>query len=113
MTASRSKRAALLGVFAILFQAILFGWHHHDLTFAARGAPQTLSAPTSGNTDTPATDADGCEICIILHHQAAAPQAFMVPPTPATPALALALPDLVLAGEGCGWAFQARAPPRA
>jgi hypothetical protein len=75
MTGQRSKQAALLGVFAILFQAILFGWHHHDLAFAARGAPLTLSAPAS--TGLPADDADECEICIVLHHQATAPLGFI------------------------------------
>jgi hypothetical protein len=113
MTASRSRRVALLGIFAILFQALLFGWHHHDLAFAARGAPPTLSSPASGNIDTPATDADECEICIALHHQAAAPLAFMVPPVPADPASVVYLPDLALPGRGSERVFQARAPPRA
>jgi hypothetical protein len=113
MKASRAKQVALLGVFAILFQAILFGWHHHDLAFAARGAPLTLSAPASGSTGSPAADTDGCEICIALHHQAAAPLAFMVAPVPADPESVVYLPDLALRGRGSERVFQARAPPRA
>jgi hypothetical protein len=113
MTASRSRPVALLGIFVMLFQALLFGWHHHDLAFAARGAPPALSAPASGNIDTPATDADECEICIALHHQAAAALAFMVPPVPADPASVVYRSDLAVRGRGADPAFQARAPPRA
>jgi hypothetical protein len=113
MMTSRSKRAALLGVFAILFQAILFGWHHHDLGFTARGTPLTLSAPGSGNSGSPGADAGGCEICIVLHHQAAAPLAFMVPLTPADTASVVYLRDLAFRGRSFEQVFQARAPPRA
>ena len=110
MTASHSKRAALLGVLAILFQAILFGWHHHDLAFAARGAPPTLSAPASAGF--PAADADECEICIVLHHQTAAPLAFVLPPVPVDTASETYLVDLFLRGRVSERVFQARAPPR-
>ena len=111
MTASCSKRAGLLGVFAILFQAILFGWHHHDLPFAARGAPLVLSTPASGVF--PAEAGGECEICIVLHHQATAPLAFIVAPIPADPASMVYLPDLISRGRGSERVFQARGPPLA
>jgi hypothetical protein len=112
MTASRSKPAALLGIFAILFQAILFGWHHHDLAFAARGAPPALSAPAVGSAGIPAVGADECEICILLHHQATTPLAFMAAPMPVGTASVVYLTDLALPGRGSERVFQARAPPR-
>ena len=111
MKAARSKRVALLGVFAVVLQAVLFAWHHHDLGFAARGAPLALSAPASGNGDTPATDADGCEICIGLQHQAAA-LGFMVPPVPglaAAPRAERGRAFFVLTDYR---AFDSRGPPR-
>jgi hypothetical protein len=113
MMSSRSKRAALLGVFAILYQAILFGWHHHELGFAVRGTPLTLSAPVSGNTSLPGADADRCEICIVVHHQAAAPLAFIASPVPAAATSALYPPDPALVSRDFARAFRARAPPRA
>ena len=110
MTVSRSKRVALLGVFAVVLQAILFAWHHHDLAFAGRGAPLTLSAPAS--PDSPATVADECEICIALHHQAAAPLAFMVAPVPGLVAAPRAERERVFLVLAEYRAFHSRAPPR-
>lgn len=112
MKALHSTPAALLGVFAILFQALLFGWHHHDLAFAARGAPLALSAPASGGAGSPADDADECEICSVIHHQAAAPLAFMALSPPPVAAAAIVCPiGLVLVSDNCR-AGSARAPPR-
>jgi hypothetical protein len=113
MKASRLKRVALLGIFAIFFQAILFGWHHHDLVVAEGGTALALSAPASGSTSFPATDADGCEICIALHHQAAAPLAFMVASVPGLAAAPRAEGDRAFFVLADYRAFHSRAPPRA
>jgi len=74
----RRNLAARLGLFAALFQAILFGWHHHDLVF-----PQHLPAAVVENpaaSPQPADDEDGCEICQVLHNQAVASVDFAVAP---------------------------------
>jgi hypothetical protein len=113
MKGSRSKRVALLGIFAIFFQAIMFGWHHHDLVFAEGGAALALSAPTSGSTNSPAADADECEICIALHHQAAAPMAFMVAAVPGLAAAPRTQEDRAFFVLADYRAFDSRAPPRA
>jgi hypothetical protein len=106
------RRVALLGILAILFQAILFGWHHHPLAPASRGAEPVAhgqgSAPLS-----PATAEDDCDICQALHHLNASPGEFAALPLPAGPASALHLPDFVLADRASELPFQARAPPRA
>ena len=106
------RRVALLGCLAILFQAILFGWHHHELTLASQGTQPAAhgkgSAPLS-----PATAEDDCDICQALHNVRTAPGEAASPPLPGRAALALALPELVRQGRGFPGAFQARAPPRA
>ena len=102
---------AALGLFAVLFQAILFGWHHHDLEFAGRLARAVLSAASSAATSSPAADNDGCEICQTLHHQSAAtPESLFAPAPP--PLAALPPPhDAAFTTGVLALAFRARAPP--
>jgi hypothetical protein len=107
----RTRRLpALIGVAAILFQAILFGWHHHDLQFAGRLPHPVASAP-SGAASPPDADADGCEICQTLHHQSAAtPEALFAPAPP--PLAASPEPhDADFIQAAVALAFRARAPP--
>ena len=99
-----------LGLFAVLLQAILFGWHHHELHFAGH-----LPSPVIENRSTvpqPADDdADGCEICQVLHHLTATPVDF----TGAAPLLALTACLLVtvpaVVSHTAVLAFRSRAPP--
>jgi hypothetical protein len=112
MSRTRSPMHSLatrLGVFAVLFQAILFGWHHHDLDFAGR-----LPVPVAENPAAApqiADDEDGCEICQVLHHLTAATVEFAAAPPP------LALCIAQIAGNADripltpALAFRARAPP--
>ena len=98
-----------LGLFAVLFQAILFGWHHHKPVRVGR-----LSAPIVANQTSPpqaVDDEDGCDICQVLHHLAAAPAdwAATLPspsPAPLAPAGAAAFID-----RPPTLGFLARAPP--
>lgn len=114
MTPSRHharKLAPWLGLFAVLFQAILFGWHHHDLIIAGRlPAPVIEKAPATPQV---VDDEDGCEICQVLHHLTAAP----VDTVGASPPLALAVtiagPETAFAVRGLPASFHARAPPLA
>jgi hypothetical protein len=106
------RRIALAGVVAILFQAILFGWHHHPLVLAAPGVPPAIhgegSAPLS-----PVTAEDDCDICQALHNLSAAPGEFVSLAPPAGALASPTLPEPVRLGRRSPSAFQARAPPRA
>jgi hypothetical protein len=114
LTAHRGirRRVALLGVVAVLFQAILSGWHHHPLPPNSRAA-QPIVVASGAVPLSPAAAEDDCDICRALHHLRAAPGEFAALAAPAAAVMALPLPGLMLAGRGSERAFQARAPPRA
>ncbi|HWD58257.1 MAG TPA: hypothetical protein VG308_08275 [Stellaceae bacterium] len=103
--------AARLGLFAVLFQAVLFGWHHHDPTFAGR-----LTAPVVANPIAPpqaVDDEDGCDICQVLHHLTAAPVDAAGAPPPLAVATSIAAHDTAFAVRTRALSFRARAPPLA
>jgi hypothetical protein len=102
------RAAAMLGLFALLFQAILFGWHHHALSFAGRLAAPIVENPASAPQV--ADDEDGCEICQVLHHLTAAPVDFIASPPPLAVASIIAGNDATTRSSAL--AFRARAPPR-
>ena len=106
---TRQSPTLWLGFAAILLQAILFGWHHHDLIFTGR-----LSTPIVENhAPAPqlADDEDSCEICQVLHHLTASPVDFP-PNTAPHPVMALPPPgDVVIVADVLDLAFRARAPP--
>jgi hypothetical protein len=101
---------ARLGLLAVLFQAILFGWHHHELP--PRGRLPAMVVETPAGPQQLAAD-DGCEICQVLHHLTAAP----ADPPPILPLLAT---RSAFRPDGAGFVvrplaptFHARAPPLA
>jgi hypothetical protein len=106
---SQRRPAVCLGLFAILFQAILFGWHHHDLSVAGHLPVPVVQKPAS--SPQVVDDEDGCEICQVLHHLTAATVDF-----PAAVPLVGVIADLIavdaerVAGSPA-LAFRARAPP--
>ena len=106
------RRVALLGCVAILFQAILFGWHHHELALLSPGTIPAAhgegSAPLS-----PATAEDECDICQALHNLRTAPGEVAWLPLPGGRTLEPAVPELVRQWPGIPSVFHARAPPRA
>jgi hypothetical protein len=108
------RGAVLLGVFAILLQAVLFAWHHHPLPLSSRDAPAVLAAGPSAGHPTPVLTDDDCQICFALaHHSAASPADF----TAVSPArhllLRLAAIEAALAPAASYLLFRSRAPPRA
>ncbi len=112
VTARLRPVAVRLGIFAILFQALLFGWHHHDLVFAGSlpmPVVQNSAAPIQSALD----DEDGCEICSVLHHLTAAPVELAAAPMPAPSALILCFGDAAFVAQAPALAFRARAPPLA
>jgi hypothetical protein len=108
---SRSSRATLLAAFAVLFQSVLFGWHHHEPVFAGH----LPAAVIENHTESPQAldDEDGCEICQILHHLFAAPGNFVAPPHPYPGATNRIAADPAFAAPPRAFGFHARAPPLA
>jgi hypothetical protein len=74
--------AALTAAFAILVQAVLFGWHHHAIALRPQAALAVaiLAAPTSPAM--PAGDDHDCQICFTLGHHGAVPVALFAPSPP-------------------------------
>jgi hypothetical protein len=74
--------AALTAAFAILVQAVLFGWHHHAIALRPQAdlAVAILAAPTSPAM--PAGDDHDCQICFTLGHHGAVPVALFAPSPP-------------------------------
>ena len=103
--------AARLGLFAVLFQAILFGWHHHDLIVAGRLPVPVIENPAASPQI--ADDEDGCEICQVLHHMTAAPVDIAGAPPSLAIAAVSASGDITFAVRTPALAFRARAPPLA
>lgn len=67
------RRVALLGVVAILFQAVAFGWHHHPVELSAGGGFQSVVRAANSTPLSPALADHDCEICAALHHFSATP----------------------------------------
>jgi hypothetical protein len=105
-----SRVAALLGIFAILLQAALFGWHHHPLLLSSRGAP-TIAAPAGPSA--PVLADDDCQICFALGHHAAAPVDFVAVPVSGPVPLYLPAIETVWVPVRSYVLFRSRAPPRA
>jgi hypothetical protein len=109
----RPRRRALLGIFAILLQVALFGWHHHPLPLPSRGAPAVLVASPSAGHPTPILADDYCQICFALSHHAATPFNFLAAPVSEPVPLRLAAVEPVRAHLPSYVLFRSRAPPRA
>ena len=106
-----SRRVALIGLAAILFQAILFGWHHHAVALPQSSGP-IASVHSATQPPEPATAEELCEICAVLHQQSAAPLAFITPPEPSAIAAAADLAASVFYDRAGTRGFNARAQPR-
>jgi hypothetical protein len=102
---------AIVGSFAILFQAMLFAWHHHPLPFSPRGAPAVAVAQTA--PELPALADHDCQICLAISHHGAVPVDFFT----ARPAEEVPLHQPRMAAVDPPLApyllFRSRAPPRA
>jgi hypothetical protein len=102
---------AALAVFAILFQAVLFGWHHHEPILAGHlPAAVVENHPASPQA---LGDEDRCEICQVLHHLFAAPVSFAAVLPALLPAAAQVAGEQSLPTRSREFAFHARAPPLA
>ena len=102
---------AIVGSFAILFQAMLFAWHHHPLPLSPRGAPAVAVA--QAGPELPALADHDCQICLALSHHGAVPIDFFTARPPEEVPLhqtRMAAVDSPLAPY---LLFRSRAPPRA
>ena len=104
------RAKAALGVLALLLQAMLFAWHHHQLPFSSRtAAPLALTAP--GPDTPPAVDRD-CEICFSLSHHGAVPVALFAAAQPEARAPRRIHAAATPISPVPYFLFQPRAPPR-
>jgi len=110
-TGTTSPLGARLGLLAVLFQAILFGWHHHELP--PRGSLPTAVVENPAAPQQLADDQDVCEICRVLHHltAASAEPPLALPPLPAGRISRVDGPSAPT--RPLALAFHARAPPLA
>jgi len=110
---TRRRAYALVGTFAILFQAVLFAWHHHPAFFHARsaGSAPTLAAPTSPVM--PALADHDCEICFALSHHGAVPVDLFVANPPVHAPLTRSRLAAVDTSPAPYILFRSRAPPLA
>jgi hypothetical protein len=105
--------AALLGIFAMLLQAVLFAEHHHLLPVFSRGAPALLTAAPATGADPPGRADNDCQICFALAHHSAAPVVFVAASPPIHAALRTSAIGAVVAPGAPFLLFRSRAPPRA
>ena len=106
------RGVALLGAFAILFQALLFGWHYHSLPLSTRAAPAVYVAGPPGGHPSPVLTDDDCQICFALSHYSAASGDFYLAPLPQFLPVRLAAVHTVWAPLPSYNLFRSRAPPR-
>jgi hypothetical protein len=104
------RTTALLGSFAVLFQALVFAWHHHDLPFAARGSHVVVVA--ANGSEAPASIDRDCPICSAIAHHGAVPVDLFAVARPERRALQQVPPVTIGAPLAPYLLFRSRAPPR-
>jgi hypothetical protein len=74
------RATAILGIFAVVLQAMLFAWHHHAHPLLTRTAPVVAALAASGQ-EMPASARGDCQTCFALSHHGAVPvDLFKAPP---------------------------------
>jgi hypothetical protein len=107
-----ARATAILGIFAILFQAMLFAWHHHAPPFASPSAPGVVLLAATSGEDIPAAADHNCQVCLYISQHGAAPVDFFTGGSPgraALPSAAAIAADPPLAAY---LLFRSRAPPQ-
>ena len=106
------RGVAFLGIFAIVLQGALFGWHHHPLPLSSRGAATVLAIGPPAGPSTPVLTDDDCQICFALSHHGAATVDFVAAPPPGRTSSSPAAVEAVFAPGAPYLLFRSRAPPR-
>lgn len=108
------RAAALVGILAVLFQAVLSAWHHHHaplLHSRAASGVTTLVAPTSPFM--PLLADHDCQICFTLSHHGAVPVDFFAAKLSEEAPLHQTRIAAVVAPLAPYLLFRSRAPPPA
>jgi hypothetical protein len=105
------RTTALIGSFAVLFQALVFAWHHHDLPFAVRDSH--VASVAANSSGTPASNDRDCPICFALAHHGAVPVDLFAVARPEGQVLQQIPPVTIGAPVAPYLLFRSRAPPRA
>jgi hypothetical protein len=113
VAAARRRDSALLAVYAILLQAVVFAWHQHALVFNSAGQPPVLSSQDRAAPLSSTTAAEACELCAALHHLSGAPGEFVAIAPPPLAASRFAPIEQAHSAPVLTLAFRARAPPQA
>jgi hypothetical protein len=104
---------AFLGIFAILFQAVLFAWHHHTIVLPAQNTTAAGSQVVVSSDHFPAAADDDCALCFALAHHNVTPVDFFAAPL----GIRASQPQLLVAAASCPLPsyllFRSRAPPPA
>jgi hypothetical protein len=112
VAAARLRSSALLGVYAILLQAVVFAWHQHALVLNSAGQPPVLSSQDRAAPLSSTTADEACELCAALHHLSGAPGEFVAVSPPSLAAFRFAPVEKAHASLVLTLAFRARAPPQ-
>ena len=108
-----SRRAiAILGIFAILYQAMLFAWHVHAQPRSSRAASAVVALAATSDQEMPAAE-DACQICFALSHHRAVPVDLYTATPPNHLPVLTAQATAVTAPLASYLLFRSRAPPRA
>jgi len=111
MVQQRRSLIALLGVFALLLQGLLFGWHHHPLPLSSMAHAPTVAAASAAPLLPQLDDEDHCELCATLHHLSYAPGEVANAAIRAATSAGSSPGEPILVARHPVWALQARAPP--
>jgi hypothetical protein len=113
LSRARRRVAALFGVVALLFQAILSAWHHHTHPLPLHGLSAIGSTVmANGDPAQPFAD-DDCAICFALGHHTAVPVDFFARPLAYYEPSSLLWAPAVTLPDRSYLLFRSRAPPLA
>ncbi|MGC2203740.1 MAG: hypothetical protein WA633_26790 [Stellaceae bacterium] len=101
---------AAISSFVILFQAIVFAWHHHELSFSS-GRTSTVAIAAAPSPVPPASADEDCQICFAISHHGAIPVDLVTAELPDRLPLPHASPAAVFIVVARYPFFHSRAPP--
>ena len=104
---------AVIASFVMLFQAMLFAWHHHTHFLRQPDLPAVGSIVVVSIDPALPSDDDDCQICFALGHHPAASVDFLAAPSADPEPLPLFSAASFPHALPCYFLFHSRAPPRA
>jgi hypothetical protein len=108
---ARRRAAALLGVVALLFQAILSAWHHHTHPLPLHGLSAVGSIVVANGDPVQQSADDDCQICLTLGHYTAVTVDFFAARSADHEALPLLSAAAITLPDPSYLLFRSRAPP--